>query len=101
MEELRKKYIRKRLTDQIRNHHISGTLGVEFKFKDLTDEDFHSSWDNISEEDRRISITDLPPARQPSTSSGNDEDHESENAPLPQGQERRIVSFILYFTLMH
>ena len=28
MEELRKKYIRKRLTNQIRNHHISGTLGV-------------------------------------------------------------------------
>lgn len=79
MKPIKQKYIGRRLRNQIQNHGISGHLSLLLTFEELEDRELDASWEDISEEVRRMSMTEgLEPEVEESASS-------------PQGVEHRIV----------
>lgn len=79
MKPVRQQYIGKRLRNQLQNHGIAGRLTLLLTFEELEERALDTSWEDISEEVRRLSMTESV-------------ELEMEESPAsPQGVEHRIV----------
>ena len=79
MKPIKQKYIGRRLRNQLQNHGISGRLYLLLTFEELEDRELDASWEDISEEVRRLSMTESL------------EVEAEESASSPQAVEHRIV----------
>ena len=79
MKPIKQQYIVKKLRNQLQNHGISGQLTLHLTFEDMEERELDASWEDISEEVRRLSMTGSP------------ETEMEETSPSPQGVEHRIV----------
>ena len=78
MNPIKQKYIGRRLRNQLQSHGISGRLCLLLTFEDLEDRELDASWEDISEEVRRMSMAEMDSEMEESSAS-------------PQGVETRIV----------
>lgn len=79
MNPIKQKYIGRRLRNQLQGHGISGRLCLLLTFENLEDRELDASWEDISEEVRRMSMAESV------------ESEMDELSASPHGVETRIV----------